>query len=151
MKVLHHRSPYATKFEDRSQGKVERQERCALGGAWRLAKNIFKLQETDKATFSSPTKEWSLPAPSAIKPEEREFVVDSGASMHVLSRKDLNFADLETVRVSKSPTTVVTEVRTAEEATVYVKELDLVVTVRLLDDTPAFLSLEKLCQDHGYS
>ena len=42
-----------------------------------------------------------------IKPEEREFVVDSGASLLMLSRKDLNSADLETERVSKSPTTVV--------------------------------------------
>ena len=46
--------------------------------------------------------------------------------MHMLSKKDLNSAEMETVRVSKSPTTVVTangEVQT-EEATVSVKELD---------------------------
>ena len=46
------------------------------------------------------------------------------ASMHMLSRKDLNSAQLETVMVSKSPTTVVAangEVHTKEEATVYVK------------------------------
>ena len=64
--------------------------------------------------------------------------------MHMLSRKDLNSAELETVRVSKSPTTAVTpngEVRTKEEATVYVKDLDLIVTVKLLEDTPAVLSL----------
>ena len=74
--------------------------------------------------------------------------------MHMLSRKDLNSAELETVRVSESPTTVVTangEVLTKEEATVYVKELDLFVTIKLLEDTPAVLSLEKLCEDHGYS
>ena len=48
--------------------------------------------------------------------------------MHMLSRKGLNSAGLETVRVCKSPTTVVAangEVQTKEEATVYVKELDL--------------------------
>ena len=39
-------------------------------------------------------------------PEEWEFVVDSGASMHMLSRKDLNSAELETVKVSISPTSV---------------------------------------------
>ena len=50
-----------------------------------------------------PTDEWCLPAPSAIKPEEREFVVDSGGSMHMLTKKDLNSAELETGRVSKSP------------------------------------------------
>ena len=40
------------------------------------------------------------------------------------------------------------EVQTREEATVYVKELDLFVTVMLLEETPAVLSLGKLCEDH---
>ena len=50
-----------------------------------------------------------------------------GASMHMLSRKDLNSAELETVRVSRNPTTVVTangEVQTNEVATVYVYDVD---------------------------
>ena len=54
------------------------------------------------------------------------------------SRKDLNSADLETVRASRSPTTVaptIGEVLTKEDATVCVKELDLFVTVMLLEDT----------------
>ena len=70
----------------------------------------------------------------------------------MLSRKDLNSADLETVRVSKSPTTVVAAndtVQTKEEATVYVRELELYVTVMLLEDTQAVLSFGKLCEDHG--
>ena len=62
--------------------------------AWKLAKNLYKLNETEKATFSSPTNVWSMPAASTIKPEEREFVVDSGASMHMVSKKDLNSADI---------------------------------------------------------
>ena len=32
----------------------------------------------------------------------------------------------------------------------YDKELDLFLTVQLLEDTPAVLSLGKLCEDHGY-
>ena len=79
VKLPHQRSPNAVKFEDRSQEETGRQERCARGDTWRLVKNIFKLKETDKATFFLPTNEWSLPAPSTIKPEEGEFVVDSGA------------------------------------------------------------------------
>ena len=43
------------------------------------------------------------------------------------------------------------EVQTKEEATVYVKELDQFVTVMLLEDTPAVLSLGNLCEDHRYS
>ena len=71
-----------------------------------------------------------------------------------VSGKDLNSAELDTVKVSESPMTVVTangEVLTKEEATVYVKQLDLLVTVKLLEDTPAVLSLGKLCEDHGYN
>ena len=74
--------------------------------------------------------------------------------MHMVSKRDLHSAELETMRTSRSPTTVLTangEVQTREEATVHVKELDLFVTVMLLEETPAVLSLGKLCEDHGYT
>ena len=156
VKLPHQRSRYAVKFEDRSPGETARQERCARGDAWELAKKIFKLTNEDKATFYSPSEEWIIPVASTIKTRrKREFVVDSGASMHMVSRKDLNSAELETARVSKSPTTVVMttngEVQTKEEATVCVRELDLFVTVMLLENTPAVLSLGKLCEEFGYS
>ena len=47
--------------------------------------------------------------------------------MHMISKKDMNSADLETLTSSRSPTTVITangEVQTHEDATVYVKEFD---------------------------
>ena len=59
--------------------------------------------------------------------------------MQMVSEKDLDSAELETMRTSRSPTTVMTasgEVQTREEATVYVKELDVFVTVMLLEETP---------------
>ena len=74
--------------------------------------------------------------------------------MHMISKKDLNSAELETVTTSRSPRTVITangEVQTHEEATVYVKELDIFLTLKVLEDTPAVLSLGKLCDEHGYS
>ena len=43
------------------------------------------------------------------------------------------------------------DVQTKEEATVYVKQLDLFVKVMLLEETPAVLSLGTLCEDHGYA
>ena len=72
--------------------------------------------------------------------------------MHMVSKRDLNSTELETMRTSRSLTKVMTansEVQTREEATVYVRELDLFVTVMLLEETPAVLSLGKLCEDHG--
>ena len=73
--------------------------------------------------------------------------------MHMVSRKDLNSAVLETTRTSGSLTKVMTangEVQT-KEATVCVKELDLFVTVMLLGETLAVLTLGKLCEDRGYT
>ena len=39
-------------------------------------------------------------------------------------------------------------VQTKEEATAHVNDLDLFVTVQILQDTRAVLSLGKLCEDH---
>ena len=88
-----------------------------------------EAQRKEQNDLFSLTEVWRLPAPSVMKPEERDFVVDSGTSTHMLSRKDLNSAELETVRVSESPTRVVTangEVQTNDEATVYVKAIGFI-------------------------
>ena len=77
----HQRSPNGPKFEDRSQEKTEWQEQGTREAAWKLAKSVLKLKEKNKATSFSLWENWCLPA-STLKPEEREFVVDSGASMH---------------------------------------------------------------------
>ena len=118
--------PSATKIEDRSHEETARPQRCARSEAWNFAKNIYKLKGRDQVTFCSPAEEWVLPAASTKEPGETEFVVDSGAGMHMVSKKGLNSAELETVKISKNPTTVMTangEVQTREEATVFVKEL----------------------------
>ena len=74
--------------------------------------------------------------------------------MHMISKKDLSDAEMDTLTKSCSPTIVTTangEVQTHEEATVYVKELDIFLTMKVLDNTPAVLSLGKLCDENGYS
>ena len=149
----HQRNPNAPKFEDRSQEETESQERSAREAAWRLAKSILKLKEKNKAAFFSPSENRCFLA-STLIPEEREFVVDSGASMHMISKKDLSEAEIDTLTKSCSPTIVMTangEVQTHEEATNYVKELDIFLTMKVLENTPAVLSLGKLCDENGYS
>ena len=114
---------------------------------------MFKLKEHERATFFSSLENRCLPA-STLKPEEREFVVDSGASMHVISKKDLSKAEMDTLTKSCSPTIVITangEVQTHEEEIVYAKELDIFLTMKVLENTPAVLSLGKLCDENGYS
>ena len=93
--------------EDRSQEETEWQERCAREAAWKLAKGVLKLKEKNKAAFFSPSENRCLPA-STLEPEEREFVVDSRAPMHMISKKDLNDAGMDTLTKSCNPTTVIT-------------------------------------------
>ena len=74
--------------------------------------------------------------------------------MRMTSKKDLNDAEMDTLTKSCSPTIVTTvngEVQTHEKATVYVKELDIFLTMKVLENTPAVLSLGKLCDENGFS
>ena len=94
-----------------------------------------------------------LPA-SSLKPEERELVVDCRASMHIISKKHLSDAEMDTLTKLCSPTIVTYangEVQTHEEATVYVEALDIFLTMKVLENTPAVLTLGKLCDEKGYS
>ena len=100
---LHERSPCSTKFEERSHGEILQQERCARRAAWDSAKNIYKLKNSEKATFCAPIEAGVMPAPTSKSPEEREFVADSRASMHMMSRKDLSSEEMETLRRSRTP------------------------------------------------
>ena len=72
----------------------------------------------------------------------------------MISKKNLSDAAMDTLTKSCSPTIVVTangEVQTHQEAMVYVKEMDIFLTVKVLENTPAVLSLGTLCDENGYS
>ena len=74
--------------------------------------------------------------------------------MHMISKKDLSDAEMDTLTKSCSPTTVITangEVQTHEEAIVYVKELEKFLTMKVFENTPAVISLGKFCDDNVYS
>ena len=73
--------------------------------------------------------------------------------MHMISEKDLSDAEMDTLTKSCSPTIVITangEVQTHEEATVC-QRMDIFLTMKVLENTPAVLSLGKLCDENGYS
>ena len=139
----------APKFEDRSQEETVARARCPRSSV-EAGQKLIKFKG---ATFFSSSENRCLPA-STLKPEEREFFVDSGASMYMISKKDLSNAEMDNLTKSCSPTIVITangEVQTHEEAIVYVKELDIFLTMKVLENTPAVLSLGKLCDANGYS
>ena len=116
-------------------------------------KKCVKFKEQERSIFFAPSENWCLPA-STLIPEEREFVVDSVASMHMISKKDLSDAEMDTLTKSCSPTIVITangEVQTHEETTVYVKDLDIFLTMEVLENLSAVLSFGKLCDENGCS
>ena len=82
------------------------QERCARKAAWDLASNIYKLKNSDKATFYIPGEVKGMSTPITSKrPEEREFEVDSGPSMHMMSKRELSSEKVWTVKKrSRTPT-----------------------------------------------
>ena len=123
--------------------------RSSVEAGQKSGKNQGALKSNILLTFGK----YVVPA-STLKLEEQEFVVDSGTSMHMISKKDLSDAEMDTLTKSCSPTIVTTangEVQTHEEAIVYVKELEIFLTMKVLDNTPAVLSLGKLCDENGYS
>ena len=142
----HERSPCSPKFGEISHEDTLHQERCARKVALDSAKLFHKLKNADKTTFYSSIEARRMPALTSKSPEEQEFVVDSGATMHMLSKKVLSSDELDTLGRSRDSTVVVTangEVQTKEEAQSHVHDLDLFVTVQLNEETPAVPSLPK--------
>ena len=90
------------------------------------------------------TQENVVASRSDSEHEEREFIVDSGASLHLMSKCELTSGETDTIRRSKEPTLITTangKAESTEEVTVHVNDMDVSVTVMLLECSPAVLSL----------
>ena len=120
-------------------------QKCAPHERSLCAPNL-ELKGSDKTTLYTLMEAKVMSAPSSTKPEERVFVVDSGASMHMMSKKEYSPEEMDTVKRFRTPTVVLTA-----KGEVFVHYMSLFVTVQLLEETPAVLSLGKLCEDHGCS
>ena len=70
-------------------------------------------------------------------------MVDSRASMHMMSKSDFSR------HFEHRKSLVRSSVTTTEEATVYVKDYDMLITVRLLEDSPTVSSLGNFAKNTG--
>ena len=150
----HERGPNAPKFEDRSHEETEWQQQGAREAAWKLAKNVFKLKEHQRATFFSSPKNEVLACINSETWGKRMCRGLRNVNAHDQQKRTWVMLEMDTLTKSCSPMTVITangEVQTHEEATVYVKELGKFLTMKVLENTPAVLSLRKLCNENGYS
>ena len=126
VKVPHQRSPNAMKLEDSSVKRLKDSSDVPEARLGILPKTFTRPKNKTRLHSTFPRRN------GYSRLEEREFVVDSGMSKRMVSKKDLNSAELETMRTSRSSTTVMTangKMQTRKETTVYVKQLDLFVQV----------------------
>ena len=84
-----------------AQGREHSQRRSVSSSK---ADEESKAKLTEGVAATSRIEATATPAPISKSPEERDFVVDSRASMHMLSEKDLSSDEMETLRRSRNPT-----------------------------------------------
>ena len=96
------------KCEDRSQEETERQQRCTRG-ACRLARNFYKFKKKGQGCILFANRRVDYAGRIHQKTRKKESLWKiPGASMHMVSERDLNSAELETMRISKNMTSVMT-------------------------------------------
>jgi len=108
--------------------------------------NLEPKQEPEK-----PSKKVVL-SPSSLN--ARRYIVDSGASFHLVDSRTLSKQERSTIYKISDPISIQTangDVIVDSKVKIFVRELGLHVWAYLHEDTVAVLSLGMLCDDHGYT
>ena len=118
----HERNPCAPKFEERTSEETlqDKKSTCPQSSMGFGEKNVLAQGQGQSYVFILLWKIKASGASLRKNAEERMFVVESGASMHMLSKKDLNSDEMDTLRRSRNPNdgsdSETGEVQTNEEA-----------------------------------
>ena len=83
-----------------------------------------------------------------------KWIIDSGAGLHIVSRKDLSQLGGAEIKQAAKPLNLQTaggKVRADKAAVVEVERLGKKTEVIVLDDCPSVLSLGRMCMEEGYS
>ena len=154
VKIPHQRSPYAVKFEDRSQEETERQERCARGKAWNLAKIFTSSKKRTKPhSIRLPKRGECRPHP----PQNLGKRVCGGFwSWYAYGQRErpqlCRIGDHEDFEESDDGDDGHRRGENKRRSHGICRRIGLIRDgVMLLEETPAVFSLGKLCEDHGFS
>ena len=108
-----------------------------------------KLSKTgDLDEYILGSEKWSLTTDSI-----RTYIVDRGASYHIADRKNLTKVEQLTIRGLDEPISLNTAngyIEATQYAYVHALELDMTVKVILLENSPAVLSLGRLCRQNNF-
>ena len=125
-------------------------EKKARLTAWELHKEVMKHESNDEPEMGTFFKGEVYRAPPIPK---RTFILDSGASFHLISPSFMTREERKTIQKSSNPIPLSTAngtVRATDEAWVYVTELKRKVRCYILPKVPPLLSMGKLCLEDGY-
>ena len=116
--------------------------------AWHGLQGRFKDMDTKFFSVNIPS------LPKAMYASDRTFVVDSGASFHLIGYNKLTKSERATVRTVKEPFSIQSAngtITVKEEAQIYVPALEIWIWAQLVEDCPAVLSLGTLCSKQGWN
>ena len=136
-------------------------EKAARTRAWQMAKSLNKgmgeFVDTDASFFKilDPEKN-SNPEPplTAAYAAQRSFVIDSGASHHLIGFNKLTPKEKGSIRSIAEPQRLQSAngiVTVDKEVHIFVPALNISVWAQLMDDCPAILSLGQLCSKQGWT
>ena len=114
------------------------------------------VSRTEASERPVPTTQSSEPAVNAISSgkgtSQRIYVVDTGASFHVIRLDDCTAEERNSLRRAKKRplNTANGKVYVDWMVTNYVETLDIWVHSYVLKDAPPVLSLGQLCKEHGF-
>ena len=120
------------------------------------AKAVGKFDDTDASFFkiSDPEKNSAAPTLTAAYAARRSFVIDSGASNHLIGYNQLTPKEKGSIRQIAEPQRLQSAngiVAVDKEVHVFVPALNISVWAKLMDDCPAILSLGILCTRQGWT
>ena len=115
---------------------------------------MVRKRRSASASGSAKGRHWRTQAPSQVATLMRQCFdkilksglnmekyirdwsfIDSGSSVHLMSKVDPTAEEQDTITISQDPNTIITAtrtIRTTEQAVVYVQDSDTLVTVQLL-------------------
>ena len=155
VKSCHQRSPYAVKFEDRSQEETERTRAMSPRRRVETCQKHLLAHRNGKKNYILFAFRWVGFAGRIHNKAGGKRFCGGPRSKHAHGQQYrpslCRIGDHEDIEKSNDGDDGQRRGANKRRATLYVRELDLSVTVMLLEDTPAVPSLGKLCEDHGYN
>ena len=150
---MHHRATKDVQSEKRSEKNLHGTEHTSFTKSSSRKDTARMFTQTNFFSSFVLTKA-NTATGLTIHCKESVYIVDSGASLHMMGLCFLNHKEKKTTRLSSN----ILDIQTANgivvsdtQAKIYIKELDAYLWIHLAKDSSSVLSLGRLCFQFGHS